>query len=189
MTEALVAELRAAERWLPIVGFEGRYEVSDLGKVRSLPRMVLKASRAGNQYQYPIRGGILSPKIDRRGYKYVGLRSDGRHLHIYIHQAVARAFLGPVPGGKEVAHGDGDQTNNRLSNLRYATRSENHADKVLHGTMPRGTSHALSRLSAADVSVIVGSADAQVNLAKRFGVSQQHISKIKRGHRWSGGAA
>jgi hypothetical protein len=106
-----------AERWLPIAGFEGRYEVSDLGRVLGVTRQRIK-----------------QPTIDPQGYPYVSLsRGKGDSARIRVHVLVTRAFLGPCPEGMEVLHGDGDPTHSALSNLRYGTSSENKFDTVRHG--------------------------------------------------------
>lgn len=71
------------------------------------------------------------------GSKYPTMRISGRTR--YVHDLVAEAFLGPKPQGLEVCHGDNNTRNNAASNLRYATRSENHRDKRKHGTNGRKT--------------------------------------------------
>lgn len=109
------------ENWLPIPGFEGRYEVSDQGRVRSLasgtPRLV-------------------STRIGFGGYRRVTLYLNGRRWHRTVHVLVALAFIGPRPDGMEVRHLDGDQLNNCRSNLTYGTPTENHLDTVRHGRNP-----------------------------------------------------
>lgn len=111
------------ERWLPVVGFEGLYEVSDLGRVRATSR------RMGTT------GEPLAANIDPQGYRAVGLRRPSHpRVQRRVHRIVAAAFIGPCPPGMEVCHSDGDKLNNQPSNLRYGTRSENIRDQVRHGT-------------------------------------------------------
>lgn len=114
------------ENWLPIVGYEGAYEVSDLGRVRSLNRVT---DRGRNW-----RGRIMTPAVMPRGYRIVTLWQEGRQRTALLHRLVLSAFAGPAPEGFEGLHGDGDPDNNRLSNLRWGTRSENQFDQVTHGT-------------------------------------------------------
>lgn len=110
------------EQWRPVVGYEGLYEVSDLGRVRSLPR-------------YGTIGKLLKPGTAKRGgYLYVNLCRDGRPLNRTIHVLVAEAFLGPRPEGFDVRHLDGNRLNCARANLAYGTRSENNLDAVRHGT-------------------------------------------------------
>jgi len=109
------------ERWLPVPGYEGLYLVSDLGRIRSLPRNTTS-------------GRIMKLITGTRGYKYVTLTRDGRQRRRGVHQVVAAAFIGPCPDGQEILHGDGDPANNRPGNLRYGTHRENMLDKRDHGT-------------------------------------------------------
>jgi hypothetical protein len=106
-----------SETWLPIPGYEGRWDVSTEGRVRSLPRR-------------RTRGGILRQRINKRGYMSLVLGSETHE----VHRLVALAFIGPRPVGHEVRHIDGDRQNARASNLAYGTRSENVLDKRAHGT-------------------------------------------------------
>ena len=112
------AERRAAaiEHWLPIPGYEGKYEVSDQGRVRSLlwgePR-------------------LRKPVKHKFGYPQVMLAGGTQYE---IHRLVLLAFVGPLPAGHVTRHLDGDVTNATLSNLTYGTASENNLDQVRHGT-------------------------------------------------------
>jgi hypothetical protein len=105
------------ETWAPIPGYEGRWEASTEGRIRSLPRPRTK-------------GGILKQRVNKRGYLSVTL---GRETH-EVHRLIASAFLGPKPPDCEVRHVDRDRLNTRASNLAYGTRSQNNLDKRWHGT-------------------------------------------------------
>lgn len=106
------------EIWKDIEGGEGRYQVSNRGRVRSLPRMV---ERAGSS-PYWMAGGIMSPYPNgHKGYQLVALKGIGKR---YVHRLVAAAFLGPV-NGMEVDHADADPGNNDVTNLQIVTSSEN----------------------------------------------------------------
>lgn len=116
-----------AERWLPVVGLEGAYEVSSLGRVRSVPRWV----RNGNTGRKWVKGRILAVKaVKRSGYPQLRIARSTKMLH----RLVADAFLGPCPPGLVVRHLDGNPANNLPSNLAYGTVSENMFDQVRHGT-------------------------------------------------------
>jgi hypothetical protein len=117
------------ERWLPIAGYEGFYEVSDLGRVRSLDRVVIE--RGGKAR--PMRGRILKPSRYLDGYLIVSLCNDRHHTRA-VHDLVARAFHGEPAPGQQVCHFDGDKTNNLAANLRWDTQSANNLDAVRHGT-------------------------------------------------------
>lgn len=106
------------ERWLPVPGYEGLYEVSDLGAVRG--------PRTGD--------GRLKPRPHKDGYAKVNLCRGGRQKTFLVHRLVLDAFVGPREPGQECRHLDGDPSNNRLTNLAWGTQSENELDKVRHGT-------------------------------------------------------
>jgi hypothetical protein len=116
----------ATERWLPIVGYEGFYEVSDLGRVRSLPRVTRDGRR--------IAGRILALGRHKHGYPVANLWMDNRYRTRTVHALIAEAFLGPVPDGMEVRHVDGDAARCVLLNLTYGTHAENMQDTLRHGT-------------------------------------------------------
>jgi hypothetical protein len=112
------------EIWRPVVGYEGLYDVSSLGRVKSLERLSLSGKR--------IRERILKPLPTAR-YPGVTLHRERIQTRHYIHRLVALAFLGPCPEGQEVRHKDGGRDCPRLSNLEYGTHAENMQDMVLHG--------------------------------------------------------
>jgi NUMOD4 motif/HNH endonuclease len=115
----------AAESWLPVPCYEGLYEVSDLGRVRSLTHKTSKGIRYGR---------LLKQSRLKNGYLRVGLYRNGSQATRTVHSLVAEAFIGPCPPGMEVCHGPQGQLANGRDNLRYGTRSENILDQVRHGT-------------------------------------------------------
>ena len=118
------------ERWLPVVGYEGYYEVSDLGNVRSLPRTI----RISDGFRR-LRGRVLRPGINpKTGRRVVVLRGGGPRQTHTIYPLVLEAFVGPRPPGMEACHNNGDHTDDRLINLRWGTSSANTYDSVRHGT-------------------------------------------------------
>ena len=121
------------EEWRPVVGYEGVYEVSNLGRVKSLPRMT--PTRWNTPRHHP--GGILKSKVaPTTGYVRVTLvdANRGKKRYANIHSLVLEAFVGPRPDGLECCHNDGNRLNAELANLRWDTRSANTADAVEHGT-------------------------------------------------------
>lgn len=107
--------------WVPVVGYEGLYEVSDRGRVRSIPRPSTK-------------GGILRQGVNKRdGYPSVKLSREGRKTHLAVHVLVITAFRGVRSEGAECRHLNGDRTDNRLENLQWGTSAENSRDMVEHG--------------------------------------------------------
>lgn len=110
------------EQWLPVVGYEGHYEVSDLGRVR-------RVERTGNRPA----GYVLRPRVSG-AYPTVTLSVNSHQRVVKVHRLVAEAFLGPSPGvGYEVCHADDVKTNNAASNLRWDTHRNNLRDMVRNG--------------------------------------------------------
>ena len=126
------------ETWKPVPEWETLYEVSDLGRVRSLDRLVRQKTRSGNWHMQPYYSKVLTPRTGggrKKGdrYRLVSLAKDNRPVNAYIHHLVAAAFLGPKPKGTEINHKDCDKTNNALSNLEYVSRGENIAHALANG--------------------------------------------------------
>jgi len=118
-----------SEVWKPITGWEGLYEVSSLGRVRSLPREV-----SGGRGSRAVRGGrVLTPSATY-GYAHVCLHDRGRKRTARVHVLVATAFHGARPQGMHACHVDGDSSNNAASNLYWGTPKQNAQDKAKHGT-------------------------------------------------------
>jgi len=169
------------ENWLPVVGYESLYEVSSLGRVRSLDRT--SHSIAG--WSQLKKGRILVQSPDSDGYLLVNLHKSKTSKSAKVHALVAAAFIGHRPAGFDVAHNDGSRSHNAVSNLRYATKRENQADRKLHGTTCSGQRNGCAKLTADDVAAIRTSVDTQSSIAKRFGISQTNVSMIKLGKTWA----
>ncbi|MBM4518330.1 hypothetical protein GS491_22690 [Rhodococcus hoagii] len=118
------------ETWKPIPGWEGMYEASDMGNVRSLDRVVPHAKHGS----YTVKGKVLKPAVrSERGHLFLTLYRNNRATCLYVHRLVMAAFAEPCPAGMEVCHNNGNPTDNRLSNLRYDTASSNMHDRRKHG--------------------------------------------------------
>jgi len=125
----------------------------------------------------------------RGGYRQLGIRGpDGRSRMVKVHRLVCRAFHGPPPSPKhEVAHGDGDPGNNAASNLRWATRSENHRDKHRHGTAAAGERSSSARLTETQVKSIRArhvAGETQAGIARDLGVGIHLIHQVVRRISW-----
>lgn len=180
-----------SEEWRIIDGFPA-YAVSSLGDVKRIVE-----SRSGNLPKQ------LRPWISREGYAIVTLFNGGKGKRMQVGRLVCRAFHGPAPTPEhQVAHNDGNPGNNTASNLRWATRAENMADCLIHGTRamglrhgrhtkpernPRGERHGGSKLTEEAVREIrrhpkvPGSG---VALAKRYGVTPTAICLIRANKNW-----
>ena len=164
---------RDMEIWKPISGYEGRYEVSDLGRIRSAPTL-------------RSRGGILRPDTTG-GYLRVQLWRGGKYVRPLVHRLVLEAFVGPCPDGMEACHGSPDKSDNRIGNLRWDTHKNNHADKLAHGTHLRGEAIGNSKLKASDVFLIRSlrqEGKTLLSIARQLGVSQSLVHHITKGRVW-----
>lgn len=123
------------EEWRPIPGYEGLYEVSDQGRVKSVERRVPFVNRWGQEITRRVPECIREVSVHPNGgHLYLTLHNRKRRQH-FVHNLVLLAFVGPRPDDKpETRHLDGDPTNNRLENLRYGTSKENADDQRAHGT-------------------------------------------------------
>jgi hypothetical protein len=172
------------ERWLPVPGYEGIYEVSDQGRVKSLARVIKRNSGRDN----PIPERILKPIMSRR-YPAVSLYGPNGFASPTIHALVMRAFVGPMPEGMQVAHNNGDRNDNRLCNLRYATAIENNLDKFAHGTVLRGEQIANAAIDDEKVRAIrkiyAEGQYSQQWIAAQFGITQSTVSAVVLRKTWA----
>jgi len=161
------------EIWMPLQDYG--YDVSSYGNVRRV-----KSSRGTNVFK------PVNPSFDRYGRQVFNVSKNGKVKQFKIHRAVMLAFCGVCPEGKEVAHLDGNQSNNVLSNLIYATPKENNGHKLLHGTQPKGETVWASKLNEAQVLDIRASHPdlSYSKIAKKHGVHIQTIAAIITRRNW-----
>lgn len=168
------------EVWKPVPDFP-RYEASNLGRIRSFQ------GRHG-PYKEPL---VLRDAQSGRGYRAVVLWNEHGKKQMYVHQLVLSAFRGPAPSGHEGAHLDGVRSNNRLDNLAWTTRSENHGHKIIHGTTNRGERSGTSKLTTAEVRAMRSEyrfgehGRGTHSLAEKYGVSQSEAYDIVNWRRWA----
>ena len=169
------------ERWLPAVGFEGLYSVSDRGRVRGEDRFV--TSRWGTPKRQ--RGQILKQHPGPHGYMVVTLSIQGDSRPLFVPSLVLKAFVGPRPDGQETCHYDGVNTNNSASNLRWGTHTSNCADKLRHGTDQRGESHPRAKLNELQVRSILASREPARVFSVMYGIAESVIWKIRKREIWA----
>lgn len=164
-----------SEEWRDVPAWFGKYQVSDSGRVRS------RASKAGGL------GGVwheMTPATQRNGYKLATFWDRGRRERWLVHALVLTAFVGPRPRGHDCCHSNGIKSDNRLENLRWATRRENHMDKRRHGTFQEGAKHGMSKLTDEAVREIRESTESHAALARRYDVSDTTIAYVRKGRTW-----
>lgn len=170
------------EIWKDIPGYEGRYQVSSLGRVRSLDRTYVRVQN-GKEIRCPLRGRVLRQTNNHRiPYLTVTLSPEWKSAR--VHKLVAIAFLGDCPEGMEICHIDGNVFNNAVSNLRYGTHTENIADMVKHGT--RQKQCRLSPVEVREIRARIRNGESDASIAKAFGVSERTIFRVRHGkvYRW-----
>jgi hypothetical protein len=121
------------EIWKPVNGFEGRYEVSSEGRVRSVPFMQRYLLRNGREAFRRTRSRIIATQLINSGYLIVHLHLDDVRVAKLVHRLVAVHFVGGFDAGREVNHMNGVKTCNRADNLEWITRTENHTHAVAIG--------------------------------------------------------
>lgn len=166
------------ERWRRIA-CAPRYEVSDLGRVRSLFDNHLCLRNA------PL---VRRTAIDHNGYEYVILYvATQTKIKRFVHVLVLEAFRGPCPEGTQTRHRNGKRTSNRLNNLCWGTPKENGADKVAHGRSLRGSRNPKAKLTerhVRDVLARLRRGESKTSIATRYGVTRVAIYLIAAGRNW-----
>jgi hypothetical protein len=169
------------ENWRDVPGYEGAYQVSDLGRVRSLDRYVRHSD--GSMHFH--KGYLLRPGLQNPGYYFTVV--IGRKSRC-LHDLVLCAFEGPRPSPEMVArHLDGDPTNNKRANLCWGTWQENSDDCERHGNRPHGSQKTQAKLTEAAAREIrrLRRRVSQNELAHRYGVSPSCIQAIHDGRTWT----
>ena len=121
------------EVWRDIEGYEGLYQVSNMGRVKSLGRK--------DRFGRVIKERILEPAVTHNGYLRVGLHVDGKRKMLRVHRLVCEAFHENPDNKSEVNHVNEDKTDNRACNLEWSTRTEN----CNHGSRNERVAKALSK--------------------------------------------
>ncbi len=181
----------STERWLSVKGFEDAYEVSSLGQVRSLDRVVLSNNRWGPINKH-LRGKILMQRVDDYGYLVVMLSRNGKQRPYRVHRLVGEAFFGPRPQGMDTLHGPEGRLVNTIKNLRYGTRAENEQDKIRDGTFRHGGGHTGEESSHHKLTWVIvreirrrhAAGERNSDLAREFGTSSTTIYCIVRNKQW-----
>ena len=164
------------------------YRVGDDGSVWS---RLKQRNRTGWRDTSRAFGEWHRLKLGRRGqYKYVSVSfcRDGTVAYRYVHRIVLEIFVGKCPAGMECLHGDGNNINNKLSNLRWGTSTENKADQVRHGTSLRGQAIGSAKLTEDDVREIrrfVARGERVTHVGRLFGVTHNQVKRIVTRECWA----
>jgi len=173
------------EIWKDVVGYEGYYQISNFGRVKSVKRVIEDSwGRTAT-----LKEKIIKPSKIRKGYFIISLYKNAVYKKILVHRLVATAFISNIEGKKEVNHINGIKDDNRLLNLEWSTASENqkHAFKNGLNMAKRGQNVVISKLSNIDAYNIkfnLGFLSLQ-KTADIYGVSKSCIEKIRNNRSWA----
>ena len=166
------------EEWRDIPGYEGKYQASSEGRIRSIDRICTSVhGRTKTKYQKVVKGRLKKLTLNRSiGYYVVNLGKNDVH---YVHEIIAKAFC--RGSGEEVRHLDGNSLNNKADNLLYGSHSENVRDKVRYGSR-------ICKLTGEDVLAIrecIKSGASSKDIAKTYQITPVSVNNIKAGRTFS----
>lgn len=175
------------EVWKDIDGFEGLYQVSNLGRVRSLDRYVQQKTRWGGITQVHKKGVILTPKRENEiRYLTVSLWKNGKHYLRYVHRLVAIAFIENPKGYPEVNHIDEDKLNNEVYNLEWCDRNynANYGKLKNHFRGSKNPSCKLTELDVKEIKKLISKGLSNLEISEKFNVCRDNVGYIRRGQTW-----
>jgi len=171
------------EIWKQVVGYEGFYEVSNLGNIKSITRDVnTKGSKKRRHTGKPLKKILGST-----GYLCAHLSKFNQSRPMGIHRLVAHAFIGPQLTGYHTMHLDGDRTNNNIKNLRYGSPTCNAAFKVDDGTISRGIKRYNAKLSESKVKNIRELATQKIpykHIAEKYNIGITTVCAVVKRQNW-----
>ncbi len=172
------------EIWAEVPGYNGWYEASNQGRVRSWRRPGKPSERAPHPH-------VLSPAATRGGYLFVGLSLDGRTWQARLNRLVLIAFIGPPFEGAHACHRNGDNQDNRLENLYWGTAKENAQDKKRCGTHATGEKVNRSKLKRKQVAEMkelhAGGGWTYDRLGEKYRVNGSTVWRAINGKTWEEG--
>ena len=177
------------EVWKAIPGYEGYYDGSNQGRIRSYWQRIYLGKYGSRVVLNNIPQKLLKYKVDRRsGYFVVGLHKDGKSKSFWVHKIILITFRGPCPPGMEGCHNDGVPLNIHIDNLRWDTHRNNILDRQKHGTNINGERNGQAKLTEINVRYaknLLEQGLSQGKIGKILGVSQTSIHKIATGKKWA----
>ncbi len=172
------------EVWRDVGGYEGIYQVSSRGRVKSMARTRIgRAGKPVRVFEKIMKQSPKNPKIHPR----VELYKCDTYKTFCVHRLVLQAFVGPCPLGKQCCHNDGNPRNNLLENLRWDTPASNQADRVKHGTDMRGEKHPNTKLNVKavrEVKLMYRAGIRNYEICRFTGISKTSVENIVLGRCW-----
>lgn len=178
---------------MPVVDYEGLYEVSNIGRLKSLDKYIYtRPTLKGVKNKTLLKGKVMKAKLDRYGYPSIALSVNKQNKYVTIHRLVAKAFI-PNPNNKpQVNHINGIKTDNRVENLEWCTALENIRHAKITGLRNnatlKGEKSNFNKLKEYQVNEIKRTYNKktcnQKQLAQKYGVSVSNISQILNNKTW-----
>lgn len=168
------------ELWKDIENFNGLYQISNFGNVKSMPKMVIFSNGRKRHYDEL----ILKLRKDGKGYNFVTLYKKDFNIQVRVHRLVAEAFIINHNNSPCVNHKNGIRTDNNIENLEWCTHSENTLDGIKRGTI-NNPSKKISIEDAVKIRDIYSStAHTQKEVGEMFGLTQSQIHRIVNNISW-----
>lgn len=176
------------EIWKDIFGYEGIYQVSSLGKVKSLSRKRLVNKKTNSYHLMPER--IMVIKVDKNGYNHITLCKNGLLKTYWLHRIVLKTFVCNPQNLPQINHKNGNKSDNRVENLEWCTSKHNYHEAVKLGLRNNGKvrkKYKNSRsIAQIDNGKIVKTYESRVSALRAFGVKTINVGSPKRsyGYHW-----
>ena len=170
-----------SEQWKWVPGFVGWYKVSTMGRVKRTRSLTHYRLQNGIWTKVVFKPRLLGTKRKTKWYPEVCLRKKGKRYRFLLHQLVMLTFVGPCPDGMEVCHNNDKKHDNRLSNLRYDTPTNNRLDAIRNGVKSIGSQCSFSTLNEDVVTwirLLYPLGATQKALASAFRVSPGTVSDV-----------
>lgn len=175
------------EIWKDIVGYEGHYQVSNTGQIKSLARKIWYESKGRVKAHFKLRAEkILAQRVGTTGYLQISLCLESERKLVSLHRVMAEAFV-PNPENKpEVNHKDTNKLNNTIQNFEWMTHAENMAHSLENGRHVKGDTHPMAKITETDVRSIRAAVGAKPkDLAAKYGVCTDQIYLILKRKSWA----
>jgi hypothetical protein len=171
-----------SEIWKPVVDYEGFYEVSNQGRIKSIPRI------APGKKKKTLKEERILKLTESRGYLRTFLAKSGKVKSPYVHRLVYEAFVGVIPPGHQVDHTDGNKLNNCLENLQCFSRREHRRltlSRQQHASGERIWNSKLTQEKADEIRDRLKRGETHKEIAKDYGISWQTVSALASGRTWT----
>ena len=173
------------EIWQDVKGFEGFYQVSNLGRIKSLDRIIQQHHRNQRNVEHIYKGKILKGNINKNGYIIVDLHKKGKIKKFLLHRLIAETFIPKVKGKNIINHKDNNPTNNQVNNLEWCTQSEN--IKYAYEFGNKKAPHQKRIIQFDRNNNFICEWESQTQIERVLGIKQANISKVCLGKRSQAG--